>query len=101
MREVTLRRPCPALPRRRIGASHSVCRRGGLAGLFPGETTMGTTKRLRTKDEELAYKRIMILMADADVIGSLSVPPGVEWDRALEIAKMVSDDIKRMAKVPL
>ncbi len=62
---------------------------------------MSTTKRLRTKDEELAYKRIMACMADADVMGSIDVPKGVTWTRACEIWKMVSDDIKRMAKVPL
>ncbi len=64
---------------------------------------MSTTKRLRTKDEELTYKRLMAKAAD-NIIGKGQYGiegVGVTLARLTEIAKMVSDDIKRMAKVPL
>lgn len=71
---------------------------------------MSTTKRLRTKDEELTYKRIMEIAAEhvvdswGEPLKDLEVPESMlagPEDRIAAIAKMVSDDIKRMAKVPL
>ncbi len=61
---------------------------------------MGTTKRLRTKDEELAYRRIMVGVADcaAKSMYGAGALVSVSTERLHEIAKMVSDDIKRMAR---
>ncbi len=65
---------------------------------------MSTTKRLRTKDEERLYKKLMVKAAD-NIIGKgqygIETSMDISLVRFKEIAKMVSDDIKRMAKVPL